>query len=121
MPRDPDRDDMANVLDMLAAANAVVQFASGKTLENYVGDLFLRSAVERQIEIIGEAARGISDEFQSLHAEIPWRPIIAQRHVLAHDYGEIVDERIWRVAAEYVPDLIRQLDSILADAGEQTK
>lgn len=121
MPRDPDRDDLANVLDMLAAAKAVVQFVAGKTLENYVGDLFLRSAVERQIEIIGEAARGISDEFQSLHTEIPWRPIIAQRHVLAHDYGEIVDERIWRVATEYIPDLIPQLESILTDAGEQTK
>lgn len=71
MPRDPDRDDLANVLDMLSAAKAVVQFVSGKTLDDYVAGLFLRSAVERQIEIIGEAARGISDEFQSSHTEIP--------------------------------------------------
>ena len=115
MPRDPDRDDLAYVLDMLGAAKAVVQFVSGKSLDDYVGDLFLRSAVERQIEIIGEAARGISAEFQANHTEIPWRPIIAQRHVLAHDYGEILDERIWRVAVEYIPPLIQQLESILSE------
>ena len=121
MPRDPDRDDLAFILDMLAASKAVVQFATGKTLENYSGDIFLRSAVERQIEIIGEAARGVSAEFQASHAEIPWRPIIAQRHVLAHDYGEIVDERIWRVATEYVPELIPHLEIILTDTGGSTK
>ena len=115
MPRDPDRDDLAYVFDMLAAARAVVKFVANKSLEDYVGDLFLRSAVERQVEIIGEAARRVSDEFQTSHPEIPWRPIIAQRHVLAHDYGEIVDERLWRVAINYVPALISQLDVIIAD------
>ena len=114
MPRDPDRDDLADVLDMLAAARAVVKFVANKSLEDYVGDLLLRSAVERQVEIIGEAARRVSGEFQTSHPEIPWRPIIAQRHVLAHDYGEIVDERLWRVAVEYVPALIQQLEAISA-------
>lgn len=120
MPRDPDRDDLAYVLDMLAAAQAVVKFVANKSLEDYVGDLFLRSAVERQVEIIGEAARCVSDEFQGSHSEIPWRPIIAQRHVLAHDYGEIVDERLWRVAVEYVPALIPQLEAILATPDQTT-
>lgn len=117
MPRDPDHDDLAFVFDMLAASKAVVQFVSEKSLDDYISDLLLRSAVERQIEIIGEAARGVSAEFQATHAEIPWRPIIAQRHVLAHDYGEILDERIWRVAVEYIPPLIQQLESILSDNG----
>lgn len=114
MPRDPDRNDLAYVLDMLAAAQAVVSFVAQKTLEDYSEDLFLRSAVERQVEIIGEAARAISQEFQNSHSEIAWRPIIAQRHVLAHDYGEIVDERLWRVATVYVPELIQQLELIIS-------
>jgi uncharacterized protein with HEPN domain len=45
----------------------------------------LRSAVERQVEIIGEAARRVSDSFRQQHSEIPWSTIMGQRHVLAHD------------------------------------
>jgi len=69
----PDRDDLAYLWDMLTAARAVVSFVQGRTLEDYLGDLLLRSAVERQVEIIGEAARRVSREFQDAHPEIPGR------------------------------------------------
>jgi uncharacterized protein with HEPN domain len=49
---------------MLTAAQAVESFVHGRTLEEYLNDLMLRSAVERQVEIIGEAARRVSKEFQ---------------------------------------------------------
>jgi uncharacterized protein with HEPN domain len=94
---------------MLAAARAVETFVKGRSFDDYLNDLMLRSAVERQIEVIGEAARKVSKEFKAKHAEIPWRAIQAQRHVLAHDYGEIKPERIWRVATMHVVDLIGQL------------
>ncbi len=47
------------------------------------------------------------------HTKIPWRPIQAQRHVLAHDYGEIKHDRIWRVAETHVPDLIALLEPLV--------
>jgi uncharacterized protein with HEPN domain len=65
------------------------------------------------VEVVGEAARKVSPEFQAAHPEIPWRPIIAQRHVLAHDYGEIDQEKIWRVANVHIPDLIVQLEPLI--------
>jgi uncharacterized protein with HEPN domain len=74
--------------------------------------LFFRSAVERQIEIIGEAARGISDTFKAAPPQIPWRPIMAQRHRLAHEYGEIDDSLIWKVATVHVPALIPQIEPL---------
>jgi uncharacterized protein with HEPN domain len=107
------KDDRVYLWDMLTAARAVVEFTRGRTLAEYESDLLLRSAVERQIEIIGEAARRISKEFQDAHSEILWRPIQAQRHVLAHDYGEIKHDRIWRVAETHVPELIRQLEPLV--------
>jgi uncharacterized protein with HEPN domain len=58
------KDDRVYLWDMLTAARAVVDFVRGHTLAEYEADLLLRSAVERQIEIIGEAARRISKEFQ---------------------------------------------------------
>ena len=58
----------------------------------------LRAAVERNIEIIGEAARRISEELKQEHPEIPWRKIIAQRNVLIHEYDDIDYKQIWEVA-----------------------
>lgn len=110
-----DRDDRACLWDMLTAARAVQTFVERRTLGAYLADLMLRSAVERQLEIIGEAARRVSKPFQDAHPEIPWRPVQAQRHVLAHEYGEIKHERIWRVATVHVPELIKQLAALLPE------
>lgn len=109
----PEERDPALLWDMLEAARAVISFTSGRTFEDYTADLMLRSAVERQIEIIGEAARGISGPFQTAHPEVPWRLIIAQRHVLAHDYGSIQHERIWRVVTVHLPELINILAPLM--------
>jgi len=97
---------------MLTAARAVRSFAVGKTYSDYESDLLLRSAVERQVEIIGEAARGMSESFKRAHPEIPWRPIMAQRHRLAHEYGEIDDALIWAVATVHVINLIEQIEPL---------
>lgn len=107
------KDDRVYLWDMLTAARAVVEFVRGRTLSEYEEDLLLRSGVERQIEIIGEAARRVSKEFQEAHPEIPWRSIQAQRHVLAHDYGEIKHDRVWRVAETHVPELITLLEPLV--------
>ena len=73
----------------------------------------LRGAVERHLEIIGEAANRVSLDFQANHPEIPWRRIIAQRHVIAHEYGEIKHELIWKVATVNIPELIAQLETLI--------
>jgi uncharacterized protein with HEPN domain len=111
MPRD--QADASYLWDMLTAARAVADFTSGRTFEDYSKDLMLRSAVERQVEIIGEAARRVSEGFRQQHAEIPWSKIMGQRHVLAHDYGEISHERLWQVATVHVPGLIVQIEPLL--------
>ena len=120
MPRDTSGDDrdIALLFDMLTAARAVASFVAGRSFEDYSRDLLLRSAVERQIEITGEAARGVSSEFKSAHPEIAWRAIMAQRHRLAHEYGEINDELIWTVATVHVPRLIEQLNPLVPTEDE---
>jgi uncharacterized protein with HEPN domain len=65
----------------------------GVTACECLADRKTQLALERAIEIIGEAARRVSDSFKADHTEIPWRSIVAQRHVLAHEYGEIRQER----------------------------
>ena len=105
--------DKAYLWDMLDAARAIKEFVKGKTQEDYRKNRMLRGAVERHIEIIGEAARHISDEMRSSHPEIPWRSIVGQRNILAHDYGEISDEMVWKVAASHIPGLIAAIEKIM--------
>ena len=105
----PDSRDAGFLWDMLESAKGVQTMISGMRFDQYCTDRRTKRAVEREIEIIGEAARKVSDAFQKAHPEVPWRKIISQRHKLAHEYGEIQDEILWRVATLHVPDLIRKL------------
>jgi uncharacterized protein with HEPN domain len=109
----PEQSDASWLWDMLHAGRSIEKFVVGKTLGDFQQDEMLQAAVERKIEIIGEAARKISDAFQDGHPEIPWRPIIAQRHILVHEYGEVRHELIWRVATIRIPELIRVLEPLV--------
>lgn len=108
-----DGSDTAYLWDMLEASQGVVRSVKNLTLEQYQADENLRLATERRIEIIGEAAGRVSQTVQQAHPEIPWRRIIAQRHVLAHEYGEIDDELIWSLAATHIPQLITMLEGLI--------
>lgn len=109
----PETGDVSYLWDMLDAAYAIRQFVTGKTFDDYTRDRLLRGAIERHIEIIGEAARNVSAPCREAHPEIPWRKIVAQRHVLAHEYGEVKHESIWRVATIHIPELIEQLEPLI--------
>lgn len=107
--------DKAYLWDMLDAALAVEEFVLGSTYDEYLSNRMMRGAVERYIEIIGEAARRVSEETKQEHPEIPWRTIVGQRNVLAHEYDEVMDEAIWAIATKRIPELIRALKSIVPD------
>jgi uncharacterized protein with HEPN domain len=108
----PNEEDMARLWDMLDAAKAATEFAKGRRFEDFMTDRMLRNAVERNLEIIGEAARCVSQAFRDNIPAIPWRAIIALRNVIAHEYGEIRYERLWSLCAEQLAVLIRQLEDI---------
>lgn len=114
----PEDRDLALLWDMREAAREVASFLQGVDYERFVAEKVLRYAVERQLVVIGEAARRVSERFQGEHPEIPWGKIVAQRNVLAHDYGEILAERVWLTATESIPKLIRLLDSLIPEPEE---
>jgi len=105
----PDQRDVAYLWDMLDAARTVEQLSCGMDFTQYSNDRRTQLAVERSLEIIGEAAGRVSVSFRNAHPEIPWRQIIGQRNVLVHEYGEIKQERIWKVVKENVPQLTELL------------
>jgi len=101
---------------MLESAKAVLEFTRNALLEDYCENQLLRLAVERSLEIIGEAANYVSSSFRAAHPEIPWRQIIAQRNVLIHEYGEVDDERIWNLVVRQIPKLIEQLSPLVPNS-----
>ena len=103
---------------MLEAARKIEQFVVGRTFHEYAADELVQAAVERKLEIVGEAARKVSQEFQARHPEIPWRGIISQRHFLAHEYGEVRQEKLWRVATLRIPELVAMLAPLVPPEAE---
>ena len=108
-----DKGDPAYLYDMLQAARDVVRFAAGKSKDDYDADDLLRAALERKVEIIGEAARGVSKALREATPQVAWHPIMATRHILAHEYDIVDQAAIWRAVSEHVPALIGLLEPLL--------
>jgi len=101
---------------MREAAHAVRTFVQDVSYARFEPDKMVRSAAERQFPIIGEAARRVSPAFQETHPEVPWRGVVGPLNVLAHDYGEVLVERLWLYATQRVPELVVLLDSLVPPA-----
>ncbi len=111
----PDHKDMARLWDMLDAARTAVEFTKGLRFEDFLGDRKTRNAVERNLEIIGEAARSVSPETRENNSDIPWRALIGLRNVLAHEYGDIRYEILWDIIREKLAQLIERLEDMGVD------
>jgi uncharacterized protein with HEPN domain len=111
-----DKRDAGYLWDMLDSAKSVFEFTGGISQDEYLENRMCQLAVERSLEIIGEAAKRVSDGFKREHDEIPWRSLIGLRNVLAHEYGEIKRERIWVLAKKEIPELIGILNRLLPGA-----
>ncbi len=107
-----ERGDAAYLWDMLTAARDALEFTSGCTFEQFRTDKLRQSAVERKVEIIGEAARRVSEAFRDAHPEIPWPKVIGLRNIVAHDYSGIRQELMWRVVSLRLPELVTMLDAL---------
>lgn len=100
--------------DIRQAANLIVEFTAGKDLAAYKVDAMLRSAVERQFEIIGEALSQLRKVDASLSGQISeCSRIIAFRNILIHGYADVDDRLIWNVVDIKLPVLLRQVTDLL--------
>jgi uncharacterized protein with HEPN domain len=103
--------------DALTAAELIFDFSTGKTFENYQADALLRSGVERQFEIVGEALNQLSRLDPELAAAVPDLPrIVAFRNILIHGYAVVDDELVWQVVIERLPGLASALRELLGSA-----
>ena len=72
-----------------------------------------RLAVERELEILGEAARRVSSRFRDEHAEIPWKETVGLRNVISHEYEKVNYTEIYRIVRERIPELITLMEPLI--------
>lgn len=110
------RDPRVFLADVLEACQLITRFTSGRDLESYRSDVMLRSAVERQLEIMGEALNRLARTEPDLAARIPdLESIIGFRNVLAHGYDVVKDEVVWRTIEEDLPTLTAQVAMLIRE------
>lgn len=103
------RNDDERLSDIGDAARQVAEIvAAGR--DAFDRDRVRQLAVERLLEIIGEAARAMTDQGRSLFPEVPWTDIIGLRTLLAHHYHRVDPAQVWVAATRSVPTLLAALE-----------
>ena len=102
--------------DIQQAAQLLKKFAERKTFDDYKNDALLRSAVERQFEIIGEALSQLSKVDPKITARITdYQRIIAFRNILIHGYAQVDDQVVWDVLQTNLPILVSEVEKLLSE------
>lgn len=99
--------DEARLMDILQACQEAQEYVRGVTFEAFRKDAKLQRALCMVLEIVGEAARAVSDECKAAHPEIPWRDLVSLRNRIIHEYFRLDLAVIWEIAQRDVPELIR--------------
>jgi uncharacterized protein with HEPN domain len=111
MPRD-DRVYLKHIGDAITRIN---EFIAGASEGEFRRRRMMQSAVVRELEIVGEATRNLSEEFLQAHGEIEWAAIMAMRNRLIHAYFDVDLNVVWEVVHEDLPTLARLVNGVVGE------
>lgn len=103
------------IADILEAAQRVMRYCEGMSHDEFISDQKTQDAVTRNIEIIGEAVKNISEQVKTRNTAIPWRNIARMRDRLIHGYFGINWDIVWEVVSRDIPILVSELKKELAN------
>jgi uncharacterized protein with HEPN domain len=109
------KDDEIRLRHMLDAANKAMAFVKGRSRYELGSDEMLALAVTRLLEILGEAARGLSEEFKKRNPKIAWKQITGTRDRLIHGYFDVDLDIIWAIITRDLPPLVKELEGLLSE------
>jgi len=110
--------DEAYLLDILIAARKALRFVEGMTWEGFQQSELHQNAVMRPLEIIGEAARLVSQQTRQAHPEIPWEQMIGMRNRLIHEYFRVNLKTVWETVQNDLPRLIALMEPLVPPEDE---
>jgi uncharacterized protein with HEPN domain len=105
--------DAKFLLDMLLAARDSRELAASIDKELFETELVHQLAIAKAVELIGEAARRVSEQTRAAHPGIDWVAIVGLRHRIVHDYRNIDLDRLWKIVRDDVPALVAELERIV--------
>lgn len=108
-----EKSDSVRLKHMLEAARTCLKFGLGKVRGDFEKDQMLSFAVIRALEIFGEAASKISDQFQQRTPHIPWKAIVGMRNRLIHAYFDVDYDVVWGALRHEIPNIIPELEKLL--------
>src|SRR5687767_9264111 len=85
----------------------------------FMNDVRTQDAILRRLQIVGEAARRLPEQFRTKHHQIPWRDIAAFRDVVVHHYDRLDLDRVWDLVDQEVAALLDKVTKLLARLGER--
>lgn len=102
--------------DILEVCQRILEYTKGMEYEHFKEDFKTQDAVIRNLEIIGEAAKNIPEDFRLEHTSIPWKSMAGTRDRLIHDYFGINLEIVWDITKFELQHLIEEIDKIIAQS-----
>ncbi|RRR70861.1 MAG: DUF86 domain-containing protein [Candidatus Viridilinea halotolerans] len=111
------RRDDALLLDMLLALQKIERFTQGLDLHEFHTNDLVQSAVIREFQVLGEAARLASQEIKSRYPAIPWKLIAGMRNRLIHEYFDIRLDTVWTTIQRDLPQLTAVISEVIASQG----
>ena len=111
----PKTEDAVRVRHMFDAAQKAIEFTEKCTRQDLDKDEKLALSITRLLEILGEAAKGVSEQFRKQHPNIPWKQIAGTRDRLIHGYFDVDLDIVWKIVADDLPALISQLEKALSN------
>lgn len=109
-------EDEKRIHHMLAAAREILDFTGGITEKEFLEKRLIQRAVEKDLEIIGEAANKVSENTKDDLSNLPWDEMIGMRNVLTHVYFDVDLQVVWKTIKEDLPPLIRKLENHLEES-----
>ena len=106
------KDDEVRIRHILDAAREAVSYANSRSRTDRDSDRKLNLSLVRLLEIIGEAARGVSSEFCRKYPDIAWKKMVGMRDRLIHGYFDVNLDVVWETVTDDLPGLIDQLEKI---------
>lgn len=107
------RDDIVCVKHALDAAKKAVDFSEGHDRDDLDSDEKLALSLVRLLEIVGEAANSVSEEYRKKHKDVPWKKMVALRNRLIHGYFDVNHDIVWDTVRSDLPPLIKALEALL--------
>jgi uncharacterized protein with HEPN domain len=107
------RDDTVYLLHILDAIDLIEEYTKGMSENEFFSNSMAHDAVIRQMEIIGEAAKNVSDEFQDKHRTLPWLKMIGIRNKIIHEYFNVNYAIVWDTVKDDLPSLKKSIKKII--------